>query len=91
VRYPAGVAASIRVELARDVDASEVRAVLAEQGFETRPMGAGGDLEVRYAQDETERLANDLAAALEAWIGAKQLPLVPTKGAGVVALRPPGD
>ena len=77
--------------MARDVDADDLRAALEAHGFEAEAVSESGDLEVRYARDEAERLAADLAAALEVWIGARQLPLVPAQGDGVLALRPPGD
>jgi hypothetical protein len=85
------VGASIRVEVARDVDADDLRAALEEHGFVAHSLEASGELEVRYARDEADRLATDLVAALEVWIGEKELPLVPTRGDGVLALRPPGD
>ena len=85
------MSATIRVEIARDVDADDLRAALEEHGFEALGGAESGELEVRYARDEADRLATDLAAALEVWIGEKELPLVPTRGDGVLALRPPGD
>jgi hypothetical protein len=85
------VGASIRLEVARDVDAEELRAALQARGFEARALADSGELEVRYARDEADRLATDLVAALEAWIGANELPLIPARGEGVLALRPPAD
>ena len=83
--------ASIRLEVARDIDADELRAALEAYGFDARAVADSGELEVRYARDEADRLATDVVAALEAWIGANELPLVPARGEGVLALRPPGD
>ena len=85
------MSATIRLEVARDVDANDLRAALEEHGFQARAVAESGELEVRYARDEHDRLAADLVAALEVWIGERELPLVPTRGDGVLALRPPGD
>ncbi len=83
--------ASIRVDVARDVDTEDLRAALEQHGFDARPVEGSGELEVRYARDEADRLSTDVVAALEVWVSEKELPLVPTRGDGVLALRPPGD
>jgi hypothetical protein len=85
---------TIRLEIARDVDGDDLRERLAEFGLSARRLDGDGacELEVSYAREESERLAADLAAALEEWVSERGLPLVPTPvDDGTYALRPPGD
>lgn len=88
------MAETIRLELARDVDGDDLRSALATRGLVARRVDGGEawELEVSYERDEVERLAADVAAALEEWVSQRGLPLVPTPVDGrVYALRPPGD
>jgi hypothetical protein len=88
------MAETIRLELARDVDGEDLRERLAQHGLRTRLLDEDGacELEVSYAREESERLADDLAAALEEWVSERGLPLVPAPvDDGAYALRPPGD
>jgi hypothetical protein len=86
----ADVAESIEVRLARACDGDALIETLALHGLAAER--ADGTLRVRYARAESERLANDVCHALEAWISEQRLPLVPTAWDDqTIALRPPGD
>jgi hypothetical protein len=90
----ARVAETIRLELAQDVDGDDLRSALATRGLAARRVDGGEtvELEVFYEREESERLASDLASALDEWVSERGLPFVPTPIDGrVYALRPPGD
>jgi hypothetical protein len=89
------VAATVKVELTRAVDAHDLQATLEQRGLFVRPLDGSDypiELEVSYSTDETARLSSDVCAALEAWVSERELPLVPTPldGEGF-GLRPPAD
>ena len=84
------MAETIEVRLARACDGEGLIETLALHGFVAER--GDGTIEVRYARDESERLASDVCHALEAWIAEQRLPLVPTAcDDQTIALRPPGD
>jgi hypothetical protein len=89
VENPA-MAETIRVQLARSCDGDGLLESLVAQGFAAHRND--GAIDVRYAEDESKRLAHDVCHALESWVSQQRLPLVPTNcGDHTVALRPPGD
>ena len=76
------------MELAVGVDREGLAEAFAAHGLVLEQ--EGDRLEARYAAEEAERLAEDVRRALDDWIAARGLPLVPTdSGDGAVALRPP--
>jgi hypothetical protein len=86
----ASMGETIRVQLARSCDGDGLVEALTSYGFAAQQ--TDGEIEVRYARDESERLANDVCHALEAWLSELRLPLVPTDcGDQTLVLRPPGD
>ena len=84
------MAETIEVRLARACDGEALVETLALHGLAAER--ADGAIRVRYARAESERLADDVCHALEAWIAEQRLPLVPAPcGDQTIALRPPGD
>jgi hypothetical protein len=81
---------TITVGLARACDADALAASLAAQGFAAEIDGC--ELHVRYADDEADRLRDDVGRALDTWVAREGVPLVPIDcGDHSFALRPPGD
>ena len=84
------MAETIRIRLARASDGDGLVEALTASGFAAQRND--GVIDVRYADDESKRLARDVRHALESWVSDQRLPLVPTDcGDRTVALRPPGD
>ena len=84
---------SVHVEVPRRELGDDLAASLGANGLEARVI-EGGDqcrLEVRYANDEQERLLGDVAHAIEGWLGEQELPLVVERTDGACVVRPPAD
>lgn len=63
------------VELTRESDGPELVAALAEQGLSAELVGDGEHLAVQVDDCDEEQLAH----AIEGWIGARRLPFVPVR------------
>lgn len=84
----------VRVAMARPVDAGGLIGALAAHGLSGELVDADGllEIEVQSEPGEGERLAAEVADALEAWLLERELPFIPLRvGADAFALAPPGD
>ena len=84
---------SIQVELPRHGFDDDLVASLAERGLRAEVVDDGDAvaLNVRYEDGERERLANDVASAIERWLSDRMVPLVVERTDGTCVVRPPAE
>ncbi len=83
---------TIGVEVARYRERDLLGRALEERGFTATPVEErGGRLGFDVQCDDGEGGSDDLMHQLELLVGELELPFIPQRGDGFVALRPPGD
>ena len=88
-----GMAGSIRVHVPRRGIGSDLSEALAERGLTSELVDDDEvcALEVRFAQDEHDRLLAEATTAIEAYLSDRLLPLVVQRLNGDCIVRPPAD
>ena len=83
----------VHVALPRRELGETLAADLGERGFDAQVVDRDDacGLEVRFALDERERLADAVARAVESWVGDNMLPLVVERVDGTCIVRPPAE
>ena len=83
---------TIGVEVARYRERDLLGKALEERGFTATPVEErGGRLGFDVQCKDGEGGSDDLMHQLELLVGELDLPFIPQRGDGFVALRPPGD
>ena len=84
---------TVGVEVARYKERDLLGAALEERGYRATPVEErGGRLGFDVQVDDGHAAgADDLLHQLELLVGELDLPFIPVRGDGFVALRPPGD
>jgi hypothetical protein len=87
------MAATIEVHLPREGIREELTEALGERGLHAELFDDGEvcALHVSFVDAEEERLAVEVAHAIEAWLSARMLPLVVQRADGGCVVRPPAD
>lgn len=88
-----GMEGSIRVHVPRRGIGSDLSEALAERGLTSRIVDDGElcALEVRFTQDEHDRLLSETTTAIETYLSDRMLPLVVQRADGGCVVRPPAD
>ncbi len=87
------MAETITIDVPRQGIGAELSEALAAAGLHAEVLD-GDDrcaIEVRFADDEHERLLADAIHAVESFLSDRQLPLVVQRADGGAVVRPPGD
>ena len=83
---------TIGVEVARYRERDLLGKALEERGFTATPVEErGGRLGFDVQCEDGDGACDDLMHQLELLVGELELPFIPQRGDGFVALRPPGD
>jgi hypothetical protein len=88
------MAETIEVEVPRRGLGSDLTEALAHHGLVAHIKDGDDDmcaLEVRFADDERERLVAGAIHAIEAYLADRMLPLVVQRADGGAVVRPPAD
>ena len=87
------MAESVQIELPRKGFGDELAKTLAARGFHAEVVDDDDRcaLHVSYAVDEHERLLDEVAGAIEGWLGDQMMPLVLERADGHCVLRPPAE
>ena len=84
---------TIQIEVPRRGIGSDLTEALAAHGLDAAIVEEGENcvLDVRFVDDERERLVADAVRAIEAYLSERELPLVVQRADRGVIVRPPAD
>ncbi len=84
---------TIQIEVPRRGIGSDLTEALAAHGLDAAIVEEGENcvLDVRFVDDERERLLADAVRAIEAYLSDRELPLVVQRADSGVIVRPPAD
>jgi len=84
---------TIQIDIPRRGIGSDLREALAACGMHAEIVDADDEcaLQVRFAEEEHDRLLNGAIAAIESYLSERMLPLVVQRADGRAVVRPPGD